>query len=156
MKNTNRRPRKNIFKKCGWGGLLSLCNISLIGVGFSSWVITGAETSTNLKVEVADLQEADYGQSSFYVKNSEKGFGFYCFENQYYYTDTSLSFQIKVRPDLLESIFGTSDVDFDFSLYYSSKTYLNYFSSANYPSLNAPTYVTLKLSDYGQRFIHSG
>lgn len=57
MKNTNRRPRKNIFKKCGWGGLLSLCNISLIGVGFSSWAINNYDSSvsTNINVYAADV-----------------------------------------------------------------------------------------------------
>lgn len=57
MKNANRRPRKNIFKKCGWGGLLSLCNISLIGVGFSSWAINNYDSSvsTNINVYAADV-----------------------------------------------------------------------------------------------------
>ena len=58
MKNTNRRPRKNIFKKCGGGVLLSLCNISLIGVGFSSWVISSDNNaSANINIEVGDVVE---------------------------------------------------------------------------------------------------
>lgn len=60
MKHAIGRPRKNIFKKFG-GLLLSLCSISLSGVGFSSWVIgplSGAEVDIN--VYAADVINGDY------------------------------------------------------------------------------------------------
>lgn len=61
MKNTNRRPRKNIFKKCG-GVLLSLCNISLIGVGFSSWVVNNYDSSASATIEVNVAEVVNLGE----------------------------------------------------------------------------------------------
>lgn len=61
MKRTCRRFRKNIFEKFGGGLLLSLTSISLIGVGFSSWVIgplSSAEVDIN--VYAADIINGDY------------------------------------------------------------------------------------------------
>lgn len=52
MKRTCRRFRKNIFKKFGGGLLLSLSSISLIGIGFSSWVI-GPLSSAEVDIEVS-------------------------------------------------------------------------------------------------------
>lgn len=52
MKRTCRKFRKNIFEKFGGGLLLSLSSISLIGVGFSSWVI-GPLSSAEVDIEVS-------------------------------------------------------------------------------------------------------
>lgn len=79
MKNINRRPRTNIFKKCG-GVLLSLCNISLIGVGFSSWVIrplSGANVNIDVSVSVVDTDS----MLNFISSSSSASFSKYGFVN---------------------------------------------------------------------------
>lgn len=61
MKRTCRRFRKNIFRKFGGGLLLSLSSISLIGVGFSSWVIGPLSSAkVDINVYAADIINGDY------------------------------------------------------------------------------------------------
>ena len=73
MKSTSRRFRKNIFKKFGGGLLLSLTSISLIGVGFSSWVI-GPLSSAEVDIEVSAgnidsiLEFKSKGESAYFTK----------------------------------------------------------------------------------------
>ncbi|MDY4822439.1 MAG: hypothetical protein SO148_01350 [Candidatus Onthovivens sp.] len=66
MKRTCRRFRKNIFEKFGGGLLLSLTSISLIGVGFSSWVIRPLSSAeVNIEVSAGDvINLADFFQVS--------------------------------------------------------------------------------------------
>lgn len=76
MKDAIGRLRKNIFKKFGGRLLLSLSSISLIGVGFSSWVIgplSGADV--NIDVSVADIDSIlNFISSSSNVSFSKYGF----------------------------------------------------------------------------------
>lgn len=126
MKNTNRRPKKNIFKKCGWGGLLSLCNISLIGVGFSSWVISSDNNaSADINVEVSKVTQPS---GTYFKVNSTNGITnlLYC-KYGFVYDDVvstkgHLIYQLTFyNKNYLTAIGQTSaSIGFDFILGYNS------------------------------------
>lgn len=73
MKHTRRRSKKTISKKFGGGLLLFLSSISLIGVGFSSWVI-GPLSSAQVDIQVNAeslgniLEFKSKGESAYFTK----------------------------------------------------------------------------------------
>lgn len=56
MKSIGRRFKNSVLTKSGGGLLLSLCNLSLIGVAFSAWVYGSINSeNANINISVGDV-----------------------------------------------------------------------------------------------------
>lgn len=118
MKDVKKLFKNLKHKYLGIGLLLVLCNVSLLGVGFSSWVMTGGvSTEANINVEVGDIvQDNIYGESISYIIGSEKLPSYYCYDNKYELINAIFSLKIKIRPDLVKSMFNGQEVEAYFGL----------------------------------------
>ena len=55
-----------------------------------------------------------------YIENSEKGFDYYIYDNDYYFKETSYSIRLKISPNLIENYISTyNQVNLTFGLEYS-------------------------------------
>ena len=139
--------------------ILSLCMLSLISIGFSSWFISedgSLPPFTEGSFETDDISSIDYKGSVYVVKNSENGFDFFIYNDLEYYTQTSFSLLIKIRPDLLKQNFSGQEISIMFGLKYSYTTSANLdiFSPTN-TDLIKPKYAICKLKQSANRYIHS-
>lgn len=126
------------------GGLLFLSNISLISLGFSSWVI-GAEnqqyTIGNVIASVGDVKEnITIKQGVFYIFKSEYAFNYYTItsgaDKRYVCTQPRIGFQIKINPSELTSAINNlsskpNQLFIDVALSYTTPNDFDMFSSSN-------------------------
>lgn len=136
--------------------MLILCIISLMSIGFSSWIFT-----INSKVVIGtiltdDVAGTDFKDSAFVVSNSENGFDFYIYNGTEYYPRTKFSIEIKIRPDLLKERFNGEELCAKFGLKYSSASSDNNdIFSTSYTNLIKPKNAVCYLKQSSNRFINS-
>lgn len=127
MKDLKKLFKNLKHKYLGIGFLLVLCNASLLGVGFSSWVMTGGiSTEANINVEVGDIkyQSKDYKGTAFYIKDSENYFGYYKLDDKKHLTDNKISLTIEINPSEAKKLI-TEDLEINLAFKYIAKTALN-------------------------------
>ena len=112
---------------------LTLSMVSLVSVGFSSWMLVGRSAEMGpIDVTVGDVvASSDYGDSAYYIQNSEKGLGYDCYLHKYQLTDSVFSLTFKIRPDLVKAMFQGKETTIYFGLKYTSSTNTNYFDETN-------------------------
>lgn len=106
MKLHNKLLKKNIVKNCGGGALLFLSNISLISLGFSSWMVSAESrkyTVGNINVAVGNVKEnLTISKGIFYIFKSEYAFKYFYktdgTTNEYVCTEPRLGFKVKINP----------------------------------------------------------
>ena len=126
--------------------ILSLCLISLISIGFSSWYISEDDNGIYGSLDVDNVGEIDLNESIYYINGSEDGFDYYIFDNKYYFTKTSYSIKIKINPKNIEqklSNYGMLFVTFGIS--YTTTLDYDIFSENN-PFAISPKYVVYSLN----------
>lgn len=149
MKNTWIKSRKSLAKRLTGGGILSTLSIlSLVCVGYSSWVISGNSSgSAEIKVDVAGIEETP---TSLFRLDSSK-----CTNLQYYLSSDqtsgglvndgiigstgSITFYLTFNMSTFRSKFSWSSINFKFTLGYSS-------SITTLSLINSSTTATLKSS----------
>lgn len=131
--------------------------ISCLGVGFSSWNIGNANSSSfSVDVTTGGLEEIDYQGTAYIVSGSESGFGFYSFNGSQIYSSSTMSVQIKIRPDLLKSTFSGQDVSMGIGIRYSSASSSDpCIFSDSYTALTNPEKVECDVTSSANRFLYS-
>lgn len=140
--------------------ILILISTSLLGCGFSTWLIgSGGNNSFNIDFDSGEINNIEYFGTAFYIKDSENGFDFYTFTNDYgeiirIYTDSQFSIRIKVSPKIMESLF-TADTFATFGIMYELNSNVNYDIFSENDFLIAPSYMTFKLENTNRIFYSS-
>lgn len=102
MKFTNRRIANTII-------ISTLLVASIASIGFSSWLIGGGDSNNkgDINVTFGDVVEPNLRNAISYIENSEDGFEYYIYDNNFYFTETSYSIRLKVSPYLLADYITT-------------------------------------------------
>lgn len=139
-----------------WGGLSLLISISLFCIGYSSWLTNPSILKANITTSIGEIEEYNFSTSCNYVIGSEKGFNYYVFENQRYYTSTTFSLRLRVNPNLVKKLFSGSTIKINFGLKYSYLTdsNINLFQKDN-GIIEPPRYYKCILENSGNRVILS-
>lgn len=136
---------------------LTLSMVSLVSVGFSSWMLVGGATELGpIDVTVGNIQngQEDLKGSAYFVKGSEKGFDTYSFDNSIGYSKTDFSCQLKIRPDLMNGLFGNSEKEVQIGLTYNYRTSFdkNLFANAD---IQIPDSICFSISNSSNRKLYS-
>ncbi len=143
---------KNLKRKFAGGGLLlALCNVSLIGVGFSSWlIIVPYSTSIDLNVTVGDIKTGDLF-SIAEVKTFTLGQDGLV-ENSTIVTETAIITKFIIDNSLASAI--SNPLNFSISLECTDVTFLNTYIGAVVPNTN-PKETNPKITDANENVINT-
>ena len=136
--------------------LFLVSSVSLIGTGFSSWVIGVAEDSVTGTIGVdTEISFVDLKNSINYIIGSESGFSYYIYNSTYYFTETSYSIDLKINPLLMETTLSYSSLTLYYGISYQT-TNSNYdlFSSESL-FVNAPTRAKYRLKSIPEFYLES-
>lgn len=147
--------RTNMKLKMLGEGLDLLISLSLLTVGFSSFIITN-DSNLTFNVNPPEFTYIDFENSCQYILNSEDGFDFYNFNNRRYYTDTTFSLRGKCRPDLIKMMYSSMGASVIFGITYSYYTLEGYeiFKEDN-NILGVPDNFKCSLETSENRFLYS-
>ena len=137
--------------------IVVLFSTSMFCSGFSSWLIgVGDNNNFNINFNFGEINNVEYLDTAFYIKNSEDGFDFYTFTNDFgetirVYTDSQFSIRIKISPKMMETSF-TSDIFATFGIMYELSSNVNYDIFSENDFLIAPYYITFQLENTNRKF----
>lgn len=138
MKHTRRRSKKTISKKFGGGLLFFLSSISLIGVGFSSWVIGPLSSAqVDINVYAADIINGDYFSIS---TNDIKMFTLGpngLVKDETIVNESSIEISFYINNEVAYPSTGSGLLNFEMILSCSSQSFLNAYISN--PTMNGTT-----------------
>lgn len=116
---------------------LTLSMVSLVSVGFSSWMLVGGAVETGpIDVTVGEIVGHDYLGSAYYLRNSEKYFQYTIHDDNLSFRDSYVSLDVVLNYPLVNECF-TDDINVDIGLRYSYRSILNY-SLFDNPSVCSP------------------
>ena len=109
--------------------------MSCFTIGYSSWLTAADEINkAEIQVSIGDVTEPNLRNAISYIQNSEKGFDYFSYDNNYYFKETSYSIRLKISPILIENYISTyKSVPLKFGLQYSypSSDKFDIFSNSN-------------------------
>ena len=116
-------------------------------VGFSGWISQNIPSEASIDVSVGDIVSVDYLDSIYYVLGSERFFSYYVLDGEYFFTNTSVSFDICLDYSILDNNnFDGSEITI--ALEYDFRTTLSYdIFSPNNTYLSVPSYLRIHLKD---------
>ena len=148
MKHTRRRSKKTISKKFGGGLLLFLSGISLIGVGFSSWLIGPLSSAqVDINVYAADIISGDYFSIS---TNDIKMFTLGpsgLVKDETIVNESSIEISFYINNEVAYPSTGSGLLSFEMILSCSSQLFLNTYISS--PTMTGATNLSSSTSDAG-------
>lgn len=151
----------------GGGLLLSLCNLALFSLGFSSWATSTQVTgggSASITAQVGGVnQDITINDGVFYVFGSEYSFDYYGISDgtntTYYCSKPRIGFQIKLSPTVLQSTIDgltvkPSSLYINTEISYSSSSDFDFVSVTN-ANATPPSYLECHLVKHPQYSFHS-
>lgn len=137
--------------------LLALSNLSLLTVGFSTWVTESVSASSRLQgpnVTVGQVKEnKTIDKGIYYVFGSEYAFDYFALVNDtktdYVCTKPRLGFQVKICPSELEDAISQSSLNklmIDINVSYQTEDDFDMFSPSN-PNTNPPSAFVFSLNE---------
>ena len=140
--------------------LFLVSSVSLIGTGFSSWVIYAGEPEPGITSGIigVDTEIHDLIPCLYYVSDSQYGFDYYSYDGLYYITNSNIGFQLMMEKNGFYGAISDKSQDLymhvALSYTYNGATDMDIFSNGN-PYIIPPTKVIIEHSKNSKYFIYS-